>query len=149
MASLFSTTDEDKRWLVHTLSRSLAAEGISDDLIDTLEEIFTDRPDGAPPVRRLDGLLVRLGLPLPRRKQPIAVRPLTQEEAARITDRFRRATRQLMQVAPYRVAAYPTEELQRLLALRNEQPAPSEALSYLRRYAMEITRVLDLMGDDE
>ncbi|MGW2917695.1 hypothetical protein ACWDBF_07500 [Streptomyces angustmyceticus] len=54
-----------------------------------------------------------------------------------------------MQVAPYRVAAYPTEELQRLLALRNEQPAPSEALSYLRRYAMEITRVLDLMGDDE
>ncbi|MFF8789198.1 hypothetical protein [Streptomyces sp. NPDC015125] len=145
----FSTEDEDKRWLIHALSRSLAAEGISEDLIDTVEEIFTDRPDGAVPVRKLDGVLVRLGLPLPRRKRSTGVRPLTQEEAARITDRFRRATRQLMQVVPYRVAAYPTEELRRLLALRDEQPAPGDALSYLRRYALAISGLLDLMGDDE
>ncbi|MFG2313155.1 hypothetical protein ACGFS9_31485 [Streptomyces sp. NPDC048566] len=53
-----------------------------------------------------------------------------------------------MQVVPHRVAVYPTEELRGLLALRDEQPSPAQALSYLRRYALAIFAILDLMGDD-
>lgn len=141
--------DETKRRLAHLLSRSLADEGISDDLIDTLEEILSDRPAvPAKAGRKLDALLARFGLPVLRQPTP-TVAPLTQEEAARIADRFRRATRQLMQVVPHRVATYPTEELRLLLALRDEYPSPDEALSYLRRYALAIVAILDLMGDDE
>ncbi|MEU9120581.1 hypothetical protein AB0C96_12090 [Streptomyces sp. NPDC048506] len=143
-------TEEDvaKRRLVHVLSRSLADEGIPDDLIATLEEVLSDRPGAAAPPRKVDGLLARLGLPAPRQRPP-KVAPLTSEDAARIGDRFRRATRQMMQVAPHRVALYPTEELRLLIALRNERPTPGEALSYLRRYALAIVALLDLMGDDE
>jgi hypothetical protein len=143
-----SAEDEAKRRLAHLLSRSLADEGISDDLIDTLEEVLSDRPGPAAPGRKHDGLLARLGLPLSR-QQPPKTAPQSQADAARITDRFRRATRQLMQVVPHRVAMYLTEELRLLLALRDEQPSPAEALSYLRRYALAILAVLDLMGDDE
>ncbi|WP_370418985.1 hypothetical protein AB8O64_11045 [Streptomyces sp. QH1-20] len=140
--------DEVKLRIAYLLSRSLADEGISDDLIDTLEEVLSDRPAGpAACGRKLDALLVRLGFPLCRRQRP-EVAPLSDEDAARIADRFRRATRQLMQVVPHRVAMYPTEELRLLLALRDEQTPPDEALSYLRRYALAILAVLDLMGDD-
>lgn len=142
-----SDDDETHRRIRQTLMRSLVAEGISDDLIATLEEIFTDR-NPAVPKRRLDGLLARMGLPLPRRRPPAAAPPLSQEDAARITSRFRRATQQLMQVAPHRTWWYPTEELRRLSALHDEQPAEGEELSYLRRYALAITALLELMGDD-
>ncbi|WP_406003401.1 DUF6415 family natural product biosynthesis protein [Streptomyces sp. NBC_00829] len=147
-----SSEDETMRRLAHVLSRSLAAEGISDALIDTLEDVLGDRPGPAPadPSRKLDGLLIRLGLPLPRRPQLLkAAPPLSKEEAARITDRFRRATTPLMHVVPHRAAMYPTDELRRLLALRDERPSPDQALSYLRRYALAIVALLDLMGDDE
>lgn len=100
-----SSDNETMRRIAHLLSRSLAAEGISDDLID----ILGDRPDLTPAVggSKLDGRLIRLGLPLPRRQQlPKAAPPLSKEEAAPITDRFRRATTQLMQVVPHRVATY-------------------------------------------
>lgn len=146
-----SSTDETMRTLVHVLSRSLADEGISEDLIDILEDVLRDRPDPSPDDRgrKLDGLLVRLGLPLARRQQrPPSAPPLSQEEAARITDRFHRATAQLLQIVPHRVRWYPTQEVCRLLALRDERPAPDEALSHLRRYALAIVDLLDLMGDD-
>ncbi|MGW8062262.1 hypothetical protein ACVV2G_08270 [Streptomyces ziwulingensis] len=42
----------------------------------------------------------------------------------------------------------PTEELRLLIAPRDEETAPGEALSYGRRYALAILAVLDLMGDD-
>ncbi|MFI8811350.1 MULTISPECIES: hypothetical protein [unclassified Streptomyces] len=146
---LITSEDVAMRRLAHALSLSLIAEGISDDLIDTVEEILGDRPsivaDGGG--QRLDGVLVRLGLPVPRRRPP-AVEPLSAADTARIAHRFRRATHQLMQVAPHRVAVFPTEELCHLLALRNERPAPGEALSYLRRYALAIVTLLNLMGDD-
>ncbi|MGW3957327.1 hypothetical protein ACWEKM_42065 [Streptomyces sp. NPDC004752] len=74
--------------------------------------------------------------------------PTTAADAARIADRFRRATGQLVQVVPHRVAVYPTEELRLVLVLRHEQPSPAQALSYLRRHALAILAVLDLMGDD-
>lgn len=143
-----SKRDVGKRRLAHFLSRSLADEGIPDDLIATLEEILSGRPGVATPARQVDGLLVKLGLPAPRRRPP-EVAPLSPEDAARIADRFRRSTRLLMQVAPHRVAFYPTEELRLLIALRNERPSPGEALSHLRRYALAIVALLDLMGDDE
>lgn len=54
-----------------------------------------------------------------------------------------------MHVVPHHAAMYPTDELRRLLALRDERPSPNQALSYLRRYALAIVALLDLMGDDE
>ncbi|MFI7104158.1 hypothetical protein ACIBK8_33040 [Streptomyces sp. NPDC050161] len=145
-----SSQDQAVRRLVHSLSRSLAADGISNDLIVILDEVLSDRP--APTAEhghKVDDLLVRLGLPLPRRRRrPGATTPLPPEEVARITDRFHRATRQLMQVVPHRVTTYPAEELRHLLALRHIEPAPAEALPYLRRYALAIVTLLDLMGDD-
>lgn len=141
-------TDEDKRRLAHLLGRSLAEEGIPDDLIATLEEVLSDQPGVAAPARKVDGVLTRLGLPVPPRRSP-PLAPLSPQDAARISDRFRRATHQLVQVAPHRVAIYPIEELRLLITLRNERPASGEALSYLRRYALAIVALLDLMGDDE
>ncbi|CAL9359953.1 hypothetical protein SUDANB105_00643 [Streptomyces sp. enrichment culture] len=148
MARPITTDDEEKRRLAHLLSRSLADEGISDDLIATLEEVLSDRPGPALRSTRLDELLVRCGFPL-RRQPPPEVAPLSDADAARISDRFRRATRQLIQVVPHRTAVYPTEELRRLLALRDEPTPRGDALSYLRRYALAIVAILDLMGDDE
>lgn len=143
-----TSSDEAKRRLAYLLTRSLAVEGISDDLIDTLEEVLRDRPGPASPGRKLDGLLTRLGLPVPRR-QPPKVEPLSEEDAKRITARFNRATRQLVQVVPHRVATYPREEMSRLIALDSERPTEDVVLSYLRRYALAIIAVLDLLGDDE
>ncbi|MFB8086920.1 hypothetical protein [Streptomyces sp. NPDC055992] len=137
-----------QRRLAVCLTRSLVAEGISDDLIDTLEEVLGDRPDAPVESARFDRLLARLGLPA-RRRQLLPVAPMSAQDAARITDRFRRATRQLMQVAPYRVSNYPNRELSLLVALRDQEPTAGEALAYLRRYALAILAVLDLMGDDE
>ncbi|MER5971664.1 DUF6415 family natural product biosynthesis protein [Streptomyces sp. NPDC002055] len=136
--------------IVYLLSRSLSADGISEELIDALDEILRGRPGAPTPIRgrRLAGLLARLGLPLPP-SRPSGVAPLSPADTARITDQFRRATSQLIQIAPHRVAVYPTDELRRLLALRDERPAPDQALSHLRRYAMVISDLLDLMGDDE
>ncbi|WP_327352751.1 hypothetical protein [Streptomyces sp. NBC_01304] len=145
-----SSQDETLRRLALSLCRSLADEGISDDLFDHLEHVLGEgvQPAAAVRARRMDGLLVRLGLPLPRRRRQEKATPLLPEEAARISDRFRRATTQLMRVVPYRVAAYPTEELHRLIALRDERPAPDQAVAHLRRFALAILAVLDLMGDD-
>ncbi|MFJ3710374.1 hypothetical protein [Streptomyces sp. NPDC090053] len=145
-----SSQDETMRRLAASLSRSLAAEGIAEDLIDMLEDVLRDRPDAAAAVRyRTDDLLVRLGLPLPRRPRPPKRAPsLSDEEAARISTMFGRATTQLVQIVPHRVAEYPTEELRLLVALRDERPAPGETLAHLRRYGLAILDLLDLMGDD-
>ncbi|MEV5338338.1 hypothetical protein AB0K93_07605 [Streptomyces sp. NPDC052676] len=148
LARPITADDETRCHLLYRLCRSLADEGISDDLISTLEEVLSDRPGPAPRSTRLDELLVRLGFPV-RRQPPPTVAPLSAADAARISDRFRRATRQLIQVVPHRTTVYPTEELRRLLALRDEPTPLSDALPYLRRYALAIVAILDLMGDDE
>ncbi|MGW3952904.1 hypothetical protein ACWEKM_18715 [Streptomyces sp. NPDC004752] len=143
-----TAADQAKRRIAFRLASSLAREGISDDLIDTIEEVLSIRPASAASHPKLDGLLARLGLPLPRLQSPEAA-PLTAEETARITDRFHRATRLLLQVVPHRVAVYPTEEVWLLCTLRDEHPGHDGALSHLRRYALTIVSILDLMGDDE
>ncbi|WP_256076495.1 hypothetical protein [Streptomyces sp. BpilaLS-43] len=131
------------------MTRSLVAEGISYDLIVTVEEVLSDRPEPTGRPSRLGRLLVRCGLPLRPQPGPTTA-PFSEQDARRISDRFRRATRQLLQVAPYRVVPYyPTQELSLLVALRDEEVSPGEALPYLRRYALAILAVLELMGDDE
>lgn len=149
LARPVTSSDEGKRRLALCLTRSLVAEGISYDLIVTIEEVLSDRPDptGRPP--RLDRLLVRCGLPLRPQRAP-ALASLSEQDARRINDCFRRATHQLLQVAPYRVAPfYPPQELSLLVALRDKEAPLGEALPYLRRYALAILAVLELMGDDE
>lgn len=143
-----STDDETKHRLRQALTRSLVDEGISYDLITTLEEVFADRPQAARK-RRIDDVLVRMGLPIPRRQLPKTAPPLSDHDTRRITDHFRRATHQLVRVAPHRTEWYPTEELTRLRALRDERPLAGEELRYLRRYAIAIVALLELMGDDQ
>ncbi|MFF7362323.1 hypothetical protein [Streptomyces sp. NPDC008125] len=141
-------SDEEKRRVAFCLTRSLVAEGISYDLIVTLDEVLSYWPVSAPRTRRFDGLLVRVGLP-PRPQRLPDVATLSDEDAARFIDRFRRATQILLQVAPYRAETYPTRELSLLVALRDGHAPPGGALPYLRRWALAILAVLDLMGDDE
>lgn len=138
------------RRLTFSLSRSLANEGISEDLYDTLEEVLGGQTQSAPTgrVHWTDDLLVRFGLPQPLRPRWSGTASPPPEEAARISDRFRRATTQLLQVAPHRVAMYPTDELLRLIALRDERPEADHAVVHLRRFAVAILAILDLMGDD-
>ncbi|MFD6989393.1 hypothetical protein [Streptomyces sp. NPDC059943] len=145
-----SSDDETLGRLAFSLSRSLAEEGVGDEVFDTLEDVLGDRAQRAPArrVHRSDDLLVRLGLPLPLRRRQEKAAPLLPEEALLISDRFRRATTHLMQVVPHRVAMYPTQELRLLIALRDEQPTPDQAVAHLRRFAFAILTVLDLMGDD-
>ncbi|TXL87699.1 hypothetical protein [Streptomyces sp. IB2014 016-6] len=146
----FSSQQETLSRLAFFLTRSLAEEGVCDEVFDTLEDILGDRAQPAPAqrVHRSDELLVRLGLPLPRRRYQEKATPMLPDEATRISDRFRRATAHLMQVVPHRVATYPTEELRLLVSLRDEQPTPDQAAAHLRRFAFAILTVLDLMGDD-
>lgn len=134
------------------LSRQLAADGFDDGLFEALEDVLTARPR---PVsghvglvdRVVDAAADRLGLP-PRppryRPRPAA---MPQDEVDRLDDRFRRATARLVQVLPHRVASYPTETVQHLLAVRDEHPAPGAELARLRRFALALLDLLDLMGD--
>ncbi|MFE4540362.1 hypothetical protein ACFRKB_35730 [Streptomyces scopuliridis] len=146
-----STQETTMRRLVDALTRSLADDGMSDDLYDVLNEVLCEQAGPAPtaPGRTVNSLLARLCLPLPRRTRQHSTHVLSEEEAARISDRFRRATTQLIQVVPHRVAMYPAEELRLLLALRDERPEPGQAVPHLRRFALAILALLDLMGDDK
>jgi hypothetical protein len=144
---------ETMRRVAAALSRSLAQEGFGDDLYDALEDVLTAPPqadtvaDG--PVRcTAHSVLSRLGLPPrpPRRRLRAASMP--PEEVARLGDRFRRATNQLVQVLPLRVVPYPTEEMRHLLAVRDEHPKPDQGVCHLRRFALALLTLFDLMGDD-
>ncbi|MGW6605420.1 hypothetical protein [Streptomyces sp. NPDC055036] len=59
---------------------------------------------------------------------------------AQFTDRFRRATRALVRVARHRLQL--AEGLYQLLALRDQQWQPDEALQYLCRRATAIRSLL-------
>ncbi|MEU0305808.1 hypothetical protein [Streptomyces cyaneofuscatus] len=133
--------DEEKRRIAHVMYRSLLSEGIAYDLIVTIEEVLSDAQ--AVDRRRLDDLMVRFGFPA-RRSRPPESAPLSREERTR----FQRATVLFMQIAPYRAPVYPMEELQLLRDLSNERPDLDESRPYLYRYALVLSALLDLMGDD-
>ncbi|OCC13989.1 hypothetical protein [Streptomyces sp. PTY087I2] len=137
--------DEAKRRLAHVMYRSLLSEGIAYDLIVTIDEVLSDAP--ALGGRRLDDVLVRFGFPA-RRSRPLESAPLSREDALRVRARFQRATVLFMQIAPYRAPGYPTEELRLLRDLSNERADLDDARPYLRRYALVLSALLDLMGDD-
>lgn len=130
------------------LRRSLAADGIGDDVYGDLEKLLGPGPE-APSRRRPRRAPAALGL-APRRR-PVEAPSISAEEAARISERFRNATTQLVQIAPYRVWWTPTEKLQVLRDLRARRPNlqdPDEYMAYLRRYARALCDVLDALGDD-
>lgn len=135
------------RQYVCGLRRSLVVDGIGDDVYDALEKLLGHGRE-APSRRRPRRALATLGL-VPRRR-PVEAPSIPAEEAARISERFRNATTQLVQIAPYRVWWTPTEKLQVLRDLRAHRPNlqdPDEYMAYLRRYARALSDVLDILGD--
>ncbi|MFB8016952.1 hypothetical protein ACFC36_00150 [Streptomyces rubiginosohelvolus] len=137
--------DEEKRRLAHVVYRSLLPELIAYDLIVTIEEVLSDAP--AVDRRRLDDPMVRFDFPA-RRSRPPESAPPSREDALRIRTRFQRATVLFKQIAPYRAPVYPTEELRLLRDLSNERPDLDESRSHMYRYALVLSALLDLMGDD-
>lgn len=134
--------------IVGGLRRSLVAEGIDDDLYEALEDAFSEGPP--PRARHAKAAPARFGAP---RRRPVKARPLPAQQAARLCDRYDRASRQLLQTALLRVAREldPTAALQRLRELSAQRPDlqnPDQYMRYLRQYALAILAVLDLMGDD-
>ncbi|MFZ3557186.1 hypothetical protein [Streptomyces sp. BH055] len=72
---------------------------------------------------------------------------LTPGQLMQIGNKFRSAARQLVHTAPHQTTFYPADEIARLTALHEERPDPDGALSYVRRFAVAISALLDLMGD--
>ncbi|WP_159039809.1 DUF6415 family natural product biosynthesis protein [Streptomyces sp. TP-A0356] len=71
----------------------------------------------------------------------------TPDEAAALAGRFRRVVDQLVQIVPHRVQPYPVDEVRLVNRLHAERPSAQEARGHLRRFAMAILDVLDLMGE--
>ncbi|MGI5397130.1 DUF6415 family natural product biosynthesis protein [Streptomyces sp. CA-251251] len=113
-----STGEDTMRRLIAGLSRSLAGEGISDALYDTLNGV-------------LDGYA-----------------PADEGDAERIADLFRRSARQLVHMVPHLTLMYPTEEIRRLRTFRDSSVPADRLVPHLRRFALSISALLDLMGDD-
>ncbi|MCB5911974.1 hypothetical protein [Streptomyces pinistramenti] len=142
-----STENETLCRLVPALGRSLARDGFGDDLYDTLHEVVSDQ--SAPSDNGLPARLARLALPVARRRpKPRNTAAPPPADIARIVDRFGRATKQLLYVVPHRITPYPVREVQLLLDLRDERPDPAQTVVHLRRWALAIMTILDLMGDD-
>lgn len=149
-ACQFDARAETAARVIGGLRCLLVKDGVGDDLYDALNEVLAEPPP--PRARRAKSALARFRPLAPRRRRPVKARPLSAQHAARLADLFRRATRQLLQVAPQRLPGWlPTEELHLLRVLRDERPDPQdpdEYMPYLRRYASALLAVLDLMGDD-
>ncbi|MFF3991493.1 DUF6415 family natural product biosynthesis protein [Streptomyces sp. NPDC001797] len=72
----------------------------------------------------------------------------TPREAATLAERLRDVLRHLIEIVPHRVAPYPVEEMRLVMKLSSEQPPPQEARGHLRRFALAVLAVLDLLEDD-
>jgi hypothetical protein len=103
--------------LLHTLRRSLAGEAIDEQLYDDLEAVLGEYAHLAP------------------------------HEVTAIARRFRRAATKVVEVVPHLVRPYPIDEMRRLIYLSAEHPHPGGAPGHLRRFALAILAILDLMGD--
>jgi hypothetical protein len=99
------------------LRRSLASEAIDEQLYEDLEAVLGEY-----------------------------ARPVTHLVAA-IALRFREATTTFVEIVPYLVRPYPVDEMRRLIYLSAEHPHPDDAPGHLRRFALAILAILDLMGD--
>ncbi|AVH60894.1 hypothetical protein C4B68_00415 [Streptomyces dengpaensis] len=64
-----------------------------------------------------------------------------------IAARFRKATTTFVEIVPFLVQPYPVDEMRRLIYLSAEHPHPDDAPGHLRRLALAILAILDLMGD--
>lgn len=103
--------------LLAGLRRSLAHEAITDELYDDLEAVLGEH-----------------------------ARP-TPQEIAVIAARFRMATTTFVEIVPHLVRPYPLDELMHLIDVSAEHPHFETAHGHLRRFALAILSLLDLMGD--
>lgn len=110
--------EPDLHRIINALARSLADEGISDAIYDALNEVLDAATDFTP------------------------------DQLLHISNTLRSAGRQLIHIAPYRTVFCPTAQIAGLRTLHDEQPALEHALSYVRRFAVAISALLDEMGDD-
>ncbi|MBU6529681.1 hypothetical protein [Streptomyces mayonensis] len=104
--------------IILALARSLAEDGLSDSVYDALNDV-------------LDGL-----------------EGFAPEQLLQITNKFRSAVRQLVHTAPLRTLVYPADEIALLKTLHEEHPDLDGALSYVRRFAVAISALLDKMEDE-
>ncbi|MFB9558458.1 hypothetical protein ACFFTP_30285 [Streptomyces roseoviridis] len=73
--------------------------------------------------------------------------PISQEDAARLVVRLRRATPQVIALTSLRSA--PAADIARLRALHEARPKGMELLRYLRLFALALLTVLDVVCGDE
>ncbi|MEU3091331.1 DUF6415 family natural product biosynthesis protein [Streptomyces massasporeus] len=112
-----SNDDETLGVVLFGLRRSLASEAIDEQLYEDLEAVLGEY---ARPVPHL---------------------------VAAIATRFRQATTTFVEIVPYLVRPYPVDAMRRLIYLSAEHPHPDDAPGHLRRFALAILAILDLMGD--
>jgi hypothetical protein len=113
-----SSNDQDTAgMLLAGLRRSLAHEAITDELYDDLEAVLGEHGHTGP------------------------------NETAVIAGRFRTATTTFVEIVPYLVQPYPLDEMRCLIYVSAEHPRPDGARGHLRRFALAVLALLDLMGD--
>ncbi|WP_353946457.1 hypothetical protein ABII15_35885 [Streptomyces sp. HUAS MG91] len=112
------TREADLHRIINSLARSLAEDDLSDAVYDALNDVLDAAEHFTP------GQLLVIG------------------------NRFRSAARQLIYSAPHRTPVYPMDEIVRLKGLHEERPDLDGALLYVRRFAIAISALLDVMGDD-
>ncbi|WP_228982234.1 hypothetical protein [Streptomyces sp. DH12] len=100
------------------LRRSLAAEAITDQVYTDLNAVLDEDADPAP------------------------------DQALLITERLRATSALLIGVVPRLTHPYPTEAMLRLLDVSAHHPHPAETRGHVRRLALAVLTVLDLLGDD-
>ncbi|NGO48916.1 DUF6415 family natural product biosynthesis protein [Streptomyces ureilyticus] len=103
--------------VLYGLRRSLASEAIDEQLYDDLEAVLGEYGHPAPDLGTV------------------------------LAARFRKATTTFVEIVPYLVQPYPVDEMRRLIYLSAEHPHPDDAPGHLRRLALAILAILDLMGD--
>ena len=99
------------------MRRSLASEAIDEQLYEDLEAVLGEHAHPAP------------------------------HEITAIAERFRQAATKFVEVVPYLVRPYPIHEMRRLIYLSAEHPHPDDAPVHVRRFALAMLAILDLMGD--
>ncbi|CAL9312665.1 DUF6415 family natural product biosynthesis protein [Streptomyces sp. SudanB182_2057] len=103
--------------VLYALRRSLAAEVIDERLYEGLEAVLGEYAHPAPHL------------------------------VTAIATRFCKATTTFVEIVPYLLRPYPVDEMRLLIHLSAEHPHPDDAPGHLRRFALAILAILDLIGD--